>query len=289
MISLCTVVDKVHHDYYKMFAKSLLVKSCLIQHVYVAMIQDKPTEAAEQTETIQGVTFHHFPLYVERWPHWISYKHAIGLHECIKRVSTPYIMFADCDVLFLYPKFDEYCLKVFQDNNLNILGTQMYKMWIDSNYKWCAGHFPFIHFCLMKTDTLPDEKMFKGKLQVLAGEQIVGCSNPIDRTLVNNYYLTCGCIPEFKQLYPNPDGHYDTGCKLYVWNQMMRGRWVSFAPGWLYAEMANWTANIPKVVMPPPTHSHLLYHQGNSTKHKHIDHHTDFRRTFLRYFTPLHK
>jgi len=288
MISLCTVVDKVHHEYYKLFAKSLLAKSRLIQHVYVAFIHSSPIAPSEYTETIKGITFHYFPLYVERWPHWISYKHAIGLHECIKRVTTPYFIMADCDVLFLHPRFDEYCLKVFQDNELNIIGTQMYKTWIYPDFKWCAGSFPFIHFCMVKTDTMPDEKMFKGKLQVLERDQIVGCTNPANKTLVNNYYLTCGCIPEYKQIYPNPEGHYDTGCKLYIWNELRYGRWVSFAPGWLYAEMDMWTSNVQEIKMPPKKHKYLLYHQG-STKHKYRDETAEFRRTYLRYFAPLHK
>lgn len=261
MISVCTVMDQLHRPYYDCFIKSLLKKQCMVKEVIVAHISKYPSNF-ETTEYVNGVLIRSFDLYIPYLPDQISYKHSIGLHHCINRVQSEYIILSDCDILFYKPKFDAFYLETYEKNDLNILGIQMYKITGVPNFVNSYGNFPSIHNCFIKTNTLPPPEMFAGRMRWNCG---VGSVFDINKTtpMEENYYLSLGAIPEWTKFYPNPTGYFDTGCKLYLWNYFNNGNWLSFIPGCGLAYTTNWDSNIrDKISFHSPEEILLYHHSG---------------------------
>lgn len=268
MISLCTVVDKIHWPYFSYFAKSLTSRAESISNVFVCCITEKPTDEV-RVERFKGIEFTYFYHFVPKIAHRISYKHSLGLHACMKRVNTPYIMLSDCDIVFQMQGFDKFMLQTMTDNNLQIVGIEMYKMSCPkmSCPKWrpympCYGKYPSIHNCLLKTDNLPDPSIFAGKLKYTR-TSLIGINARKGALIEENHYLVCGAIPDYKQYYTHPRGHFDTGCNLIVWSKITNGNWLSFGPGFGYVSTKHYTANCD-VKIPSSKRDSLMFHHGGA-------------------------
>lgn len=86
------------------------------------------------------------------------------------------------------------------------------------------------------------------------------CDSEVHITIEDNYYLICGCIPEYRAFFPYPTGAFDTGCKLFIWNYLKNGRWLTFCPGVNEVPTNNWMSNVQDIQV--PDEGLLLYHQG---------------------------
>ena len=281
MISVCTVVDKPQDAYYPLFLRSMLERSSgLITNVYVALVSDTAfPEPREWSEQCGNVTITYFDFWTTPHPHWISYKHSLGLHSCLDRVKTKYVMLSDCDLFFIAPDFDEFMLETFQQNDLSILGVEMYKASAWYQFHPCYGKFPSVHNCLLRMDNLPPPEMFAGKLRRITWP-LIGFNNERGPIFTENYFLVCGCIPEYHNLYISPDGHYDTGCNLYLWNKLTNGKWLTFYPGWKHVPVSSYESNV-RAIVPTCKNAHLLYHQGGLWENNDFE---TFSYEFHRYF-----
>jgi hypothetical protein len=182
----------------------------------------------------------------------------------MSRVKTPYVMLSDCDIIFQLQGFDKFMLQTMNDNDLQIIGIEMYKMTCPKwqPYMPCYGKYPSIHNCLLKTDNLPDPSIFSGKLKYVT-TSLVGINARKGPPISENHYLVCGSIPDYKQYYPHPTGHFDTGCNLIVWSSITNGKWLTFGPGFGYVLTSGYTANCD-VKMPPCKRNNLMYHHGGT-------------------------
>ncbi len=260
MISICTVVDKLQKPFLKIFIKSIISKSKLVSNVYIARINQSERE---YVETINNINFHYFnftlPFEVPCSKFTMSYNHAVGLHECINKVKTEYVMLSDCDIFF-FKGFDEYYLNAFENNNLNIIGIQMYKIAAKKDFIYSCNLFPAIHNCMMKTKSLPSPQMFKNKLFFTDSLTNDSSLKGVKYRIPGNYYLVMGCIEEYVHLYQNKNGHFDTACNLFIWNELNKGKYLTFCPGWRMVNTRNWTSNCD--IGLPKDDCTLMFHQG---------------------------
>jgi hypothetical protein len=260
MISICTVVDKVQKPFFKIFAKSIISKSKFVSNVYVARVNEI---GKEYIEIINNIKFHYFnftlPFEVPCSKFVMSYNHAVGLHKCIDRVKTDYVMLSDCDIFF-FKDFDEYYLNAFETNNLNIIGIQMYKIAAQKNFVYSFDSFPGIHNCMMKTNSLPSPQMFKDKLFFTDSLTNNSSLKDINYKIYQNYYLIMGCIEDYIDLYDHKNGHFDTGCNLLIWNELNKGKYLTFRPGWRIVGTKNWVSNTNIIL--PKNDITLMFHQG---------------------------
>lgn len=206
----------------------------------------------------------------------MSINHAVGLHKAIEMADTEYIMICDPDIFFCMPGFDQFYLDTFLDNNLSIIGIEHYQ----------TGHaiedFPTIINCLVRRMDLPGPDMFHGQVHYLRRCWEAGCDEVGEYPMApDNYFLLCGCMPRHFRTYPAPLGYYDTGSKLYVWNELRGGRWLSFGPGKGYALAENHHCNFESPIVNKV--GKILYHQSRV---RNIDVANEFRREYVKSLNP---
>jgi len=232
MITLCTVLLEELRPFMELMINSLLHKhSGLVTNILIADIDaaDKYTT----TSTVKNVQVETFgcplPIHVTS----SMFGHALGLHGCIDRATTPYLMFCDPDVIFISDTPTLY-FNLMKKFTLNYVGC---------SHEFAVGHaetyFPYVVNSLVKKEDLPDENFLKDLLYyrgLLTVPPFDHISDLKQYPPAEGKYLLRGTIPGLVDEFPNQqlksakksNIDFDTGCNLHLWAKQKDWRWLSF-------------------------------------------------------------
>lgn len=232
MITLCTVLIEPVKELASLMIESCLKKTKLITNIIIAQV-DSPNGYTKK-ESQGGVQIDTFSHTIPTGLNVSAFGHSLGLHACIERVQTPYIMFCDPDVLFLEDTPSLY-LKLMEKFSLNYIGC---------SHEYAVQHpetyFPYVVNSLVKKTDLPDNNFLEGFLYY-RGKLTSAGNDSLDQLKqyapATGKYLIRGFIPGMEKDFPNAflkdenKKHtidYDTGHLLYLWALQSKWRWLSF-------------------------------------------------------------
>jgi len=234
MITLCTVVTQIHECYLDMLLESLAQKTKLIKKVLIAYpTMYRPREFFLKIIKEESKLYNTIKKYkignieIEKFEAPINeneFGHALGLHACINKTETDYILFCDPD-LFFYNAVDELYLDLKIKHDLHYIGCSHHSALANA-----YGFFPYLVNSLVCKQDLPNQDFLKGQLYFKYGI-IQAEQEQIDITdAAHGKYLIAGPILEVKNELPNPKKSvlYDTGVNLCLWGVRNRWKWLSF-------------------------------------------------------------
>lgn len=227
MISLCTVILDNIIEHSEILLESIKEKTTGISEVLMAKV-DSDSDYYEEYKLRNNIVVKKFGAPVDKkYNTSLEYGHALGLHECIDKASKEWIMICEPD-LFFYTDVPKLYFETIEKYNLNIIGISHHNGIGES-----VGFFCYPMNSMMRKSSLPKngEWMKKHNAHIKIGRGIIGIAPPeLDEKykIVDEKYLLQGVIPEIYHKWPNPEGWFDIGCNLWLWNEDMKGKWLSF-------------------------------------------------------------
>ena len=216
MISICTVTLNRLEDFLKIFCQSIVESTTLVNEV---IIVNADLDSNDYSWTEKGIKFHvvcgKHDLFSLSSPAALCAQHAYGLHQAIELSNNDYLLISDPDIFF-YTKIDDFYLSLMGENNLEFIGVSRPNATSHS-----ITYFPSVMNLFTKKEYLPPKEFL---LDCDLGLSFKGNNQPN----LPGVYLYPNCPEEYKSLFPNPDGHYETGCKLLVWTNKKAYNWLSF-------------------------------------------------------------
>lgn len=213
-------------DYLKVFIHSIVRNCRHVREVIVVKIDETNDHLIETWEEC-GIKFYLYgcSLFTEPPPFSAEFGqmvggHALGMHRAMDYAKEKFIWMSDPDIFFL-TELDRFYLELFERYDTNIVGVSHFNP-TEQSYL-C---FPCAINCMVLRDRLPDFKWRKGELFVQSGMWLRdNCSllHPVD-----GKYLIPGPLTNHCHEFPNPDGIFDMGCNLWLWNHELGGRWIGF-------------------------------------------------------------
>lgn len=208
MISVVTVILDRLAPFLGIFTESLLEKVSLVSEVIVVNVDQSGIEERWRQDGIDFKLIGGKPPFECNSP--ISYcgQHAYGLHVGLEHATNEYIMFSDPDVFF-YIDTAEFYASMIEKFNLNFIGVCR-----PASTAHSTRFFPTLINCMVKKSDLPPNDF---------GKEIIPSYD------FPTYFFPMDSVPkEIKNLYPNPDGHYETGTRLYLWAKQQEWRWWAY-------------------------------------------------------------
>lgn len=255
MISVCIAICDNNTSCLQYALESLKGRTNMVSEILVAdfnftgLAQDKTTD-------LSGVPVTQFRY---DYPITQCYCHAVGLHQCIKRAKNDYLILMDHDVIIYKPGFDQFFLEILDNHDLTMLGLQHYK----PPMRQAFLHFPTVITAMVRKSQLPQSDWLAGKLKY-RHSIIPDKNDPADNYPIQheNFFMIQTPIPDMRHIFPNPEGHYDTGCNFWIWVAETGGRWMSFLRGFEKGMYS--TRSINNFGLPEDHfgHGRLLFHSG---------------------------
>lgn len=222
-ISVCTVVIGSIFSYLDIFLHSLLRKSHYVREVIIVCVDGTQTGIIQEFDTVHNVKVKiiGFPLPQFKFYDFLQKVagHALGLHHAIDQSSSDYVWLTDPDVFF-YMSVDDFYLSLLQKYDLFMVGIGHFLPKLQ-----CYLDFPCVTNLLIKKSDLPPENWLEGQLHLTTGMHLADDAKRI--IPLDGKYLMPGLTDYYNQ-FPNPDGKFDVGCNLWLWNQEKQGKWISF-------------------------------------------------------------
>lgn len=231
MITLCTVLVEELRPFMNLMIDSLLRKNKLVSNILIAHV-NSPYEYTQERHQ-QGVRIETFSHLLPHGLDTNEFGHALGLHACIEKANTPYVMFCDPDVLFIEDTPSFY-LDLMKKLSLNYIGCSH-----ECAVQHPETYFPYVVNSLVKKADLPNDDFMKnllyyrGNLTARTGDTLedLGRYQPSP-----GKYLIRGFIPGTESQFPNAilrtekihTIDFDTGHLLYLWSLQQKWRWLSF-------------------------------------------------------------
>lgn len=231
MISLCSVVlDKIKH-YEEIFLKSVIDKTKLVSEVI--LINNSQPIGTYKTWTERGIQFKEFgnEETVERL--CCGDQHGIGLNIAIEKASNDVVYLCDPDTFFITAA-DEFFYDLKIKYNLQAIGCSHH-----SATELCGTFFPWHGNVMLNKKDLPDKTW-------LPGLKVPGC------------WLEAGAGSHKKELYPNPEGNFDTASALWLLAHERNWRWLAFQTANVHVYTNKFYRGSVKVEKMKP--QELLYH-----------------------------
>lgn len=221
MITVCTVVPKSYEVYEKMLLDSIFKFFKLVSKVLIAA----PIPVGQEEYEIYSYKEKGIEIYKFGVPCPTELGHPLGLHACIDKVNTDYILFTDPDVFYL-SSVDETYLDFKNKYNLDYVGCSHH-----SSLSNAYSFFPYVMSSLVKKFDLPSADWMKGYIRhrSLYAEDI-NLDNDHNLTLFDGKYLMPGPIPEFYKKLPNviPRVLFDTNNSLCLYSIEKDWKWLAF-------------------------------------------------------------
>lgn len=220
MISLCTVILDGLEPFFEVLVNSIITRTKHISEILVAKVDAEDPNWKTETKRDNIVIKTFAAPVVDK-----GYGHALGLHAGIARASKEFVMFCEPD-LFFYTNVDEFYLDLFNRHELNIIGITHHNACGE-----CSTFFPYPMNLMVKRRALPDENWMKGYLKFGRGlHKLEKGTKETNLQNADGKFLIQGPIPEFQDRFPNqsPGCWFDIGCNLFLWNEDMKGKWISF-------------------------------------------------------------
>lgn len=227
-VSVCTVYLQYMKDYLDVFLHSVRRNLKEVKEVIVVEVD---TEAETEGLISEGeedglfVRRYSYPVggglepIARNWSLMVC-GHALGLHKGIELATGDYVMLSDPDIFFFSP-VDEIYKDLIRKFDLNIVGISHF--WPQEQ---CYLDFPCVTNCMFRRDRMPGPDWRSD--QMCLRSYMRWEEQPISLGPLPGKYLIPGPIPEAYDRFPNPAGMYDCGCNLWLWNDDMQGRWLSF-------------------------------------------------------------
>lgn len=203
------------------FIESLLDKCKLVKEVIIVHVE-RELEYLEELEK-NGVTIKSIGGNQHFWrvegPTSYCAQHAHGLHLGFEKTTQEYIMISDPDIFF-HMAVDQYYLSLMQKYQINIIGVSRPTAICHS-----ILYFPSImNFLMKKTDFPPTS--FTNDISPLNK-----MLNMFTECEVPSYFhpIAVDLLPiNVKNEFALPEGHYETGCRMFLWIKQEEMRWLGF-------------------------------------------------------------
>ena len=226
MISFCcAVINKNLEDYLAIVTDTLCRHTTLVKEVIFVQTDFRRDRLIRQWSK-KGIDFKLYgfkpldppcPLQLS-WEKMIC-GHACGLHQALGRATQEYVWMSDPDV-FLLNSTDKIYLDLINKYNLHMIGITHFNP-VGQSY----GDCPCIINCMMKRSDLPTPNWLGG-FQAQTSMRV--SENSTNVFSVGDCWLIPGPIKEQQDKFPNPNGIFDAGCNLWLWNEEKKGKWISF-------------------------------------------------------------
>jgi hypothetical protein len=218
MISVCTVTLNKLEPFTKIFCKSIVESTTVVNEVVI--INAEMGESINTTWREGKITFRmvggRHDIFKVCSVTSMCAQHAHGLHQGVELAKNDYVLISDPDIFF-YTNIDEFYLKLAHEHDLNFIGISRPDALAQS-----IGYFPCIMNLFTKKEYLPTRRFLSDfDLGLLSDD------NTYQDKIPDRYFYPD--TPEkYKSLFPNPTGHYETGCNLLVWAKEKNYNWLSF-------------------------------------------------------------
>lgn len=243
MITICTVtLDDCRH-YYEIYKESLATTTKLVNEVLIAKTDSPPSHELKWEKN--GIKFHEFGVMEKRTSQGVE--HGLGLHYCLEKAKNDYIMLCDPDV-FLYSAVDEFYYTIYNKYNLNLIGVSHC-----AATKFAYTFWPYLSNMFFKKNDLPPTNWLKDKIDDGTGNKMDG-----------KYLIRITPTKEYAQLFPNPEGDFDTGSLLWLWGYQNNWKWLSFQTTDIHNYTSKYYRGNVKISENIPN-TKLIYHATSGT------------------------
>lgn len=202
MITLCSVVlEKIKH-YEKIFLESIVQSTKLVSEVCLCQ-NDAPRGLYEEW-TEKGIKFRRFGNGEEATGWTCGDQHGLGLNAAMNRATNEVVYCCDPDIFFMSAA-DEFFYNLKEKYELNAVGCSHH-----SATELAQTFFPWHGNVMMSKKDLPENDFLKeeGKLP--------------------GRFMMAGLGTSKKEIYPNPNGNFDTSSGLWLWAHQRNWKWLSF-------------------------------------------------------------
>jgi hypothetical protein len=200
MISLCSVLlEKIKH-YEEIFIKSILSKTKLISEVI--FINTDLSVNTYKEWTARGIKFKRYGNIEAVAGMPCGDQHGIGLNVAIEKATNDTVYLCDPDIFFI-SAVDEFFYDLKTRYDLQAIGCSHH-----SATELCGTFFPWHGNIMMAKKDLPDNTWLKGNLKVS--------------------WLEAGAGHHKKDLYPNPNGNFDTASAMWLLAHEKNWHWIAF-------------------------------------------------------------
>lgn len=257
MITLCTVALRRLDGFIDILKQSIFKHTTLIDEVVIVRV-DEPDCQKEQV--IRGVNFkeigYHAGLQERGNPTAVMcLEHALGLHRGIDEAKNDLVMICDPDVFFLSP-VDKLYLDLFLSNDLHIIGVSRPEGVAHAN-----TFFPSVINSMFRKSSLPGEDYLREYLT--ANHSMPEAFLQEDVALPGKILIPSN-VTKMTDVWPNPTGHHETGCNLYLWAKEKNWQWLAFQTTDCHTYSTAYCRGNKKA--PKLAKQNLLYHAINSTR-----------------------
>jgi len=208
VITICTAIIDASEGFLEVYEESIVSKLC---HVTEVLLCKNDADAEYNLEwTNNGVNFKKFGCKLPDPPPGMIFgpgsQHALSIHECIDRATTPYVFWCDADIFF-YTTVDELYLELMREYELDIIGVSH-----TSATTLAQSFFPWHGNLLVKKDSLPkpEDRFLESKLPI------------------KDKYLLMNAVEGTEHEFPNPNGNFDTCSYLCYWAIQKKWKWLAF-------------------------------------------------------------
>jgi hypothetical protein len=253
MISICTVTLGALHEFTKIFCQSIVEATTRVSEVILV----NPEIAKNETWEERNITFRLISGKSDLFRHdsaptTVCSQHAYGLHIGINAATNNHVLISDPDIFF-YTKIDNLYLSLMQQHNAQFIGISRPDALAQS-----IGFFPSIMNLFTKKEHLPNKEFLENFMPKIHFE------TKEDENKITDKYFYPNTLDEYVQLYPNPDGHFETGCSLFAWTKKNNYKWLSFqTPDCNVYYTKYYKSNFKLNCMP---NKKVLFHAWNATK-----------------------
>ena len=226
MITICTVIFGDMSEYLYVLTDSIRRKTKHVSEVIIVKVDESDGLIREWTNNNIRFRMLGYDLLKHTdgcpspaWAYMVC-GHAFGLHHAIDNAVTEYVWLTDPDVFFL-DCIDETYLELMTKHQLHIVGVSHFNP-NDQPY----GYFPCVINCLTKKCSLPNSEWLNDCLFIRTSMRCK--ENPVPLASCKGKYLVPGPIPECLEQFVNPQGMFDVGCNLWLWNLEKQWKWMAF-------------------------------------------------------------
>lgn len=258
MISLITVSLERLKPFFEIFFKSIVEQTKLIDEVLLPCA-DQEEGYLKEWES-RGIKFTKFGsrqhLFSPASAATICVDHAYNLHAGINRAKNDFVLLSDPDVFF-YSAVDEFYMNLVDEYKLNYIGVSH-----PAAITQAFTYFPNVLNCMGRKSEFPDENFLKEKLYL---DNCVALENrPATAHIpLTGKFLATGPLPDTENDFPNPQGHFETGCNMLLWAKVKQWQWLSFQTADIFNYTSQYYRGTAKMRRLPRIK--LIYHAANAS------------------------
>jgi hypothetical protein len=80
--------------------------------------------------------------------------------------------------------------------------------------------------CLLRKSEMPDNSFLEKELTL--HNSTPELKDSVENISLKGKFLVPTLMPGTEKYFPNPEGHYETGCQLVIWAKEHNWKWLSF-------------------------------------------------------------